>query len=290
MPKETGNGYRCYTAEFLSAYTTRFPEINAARGIYLQPVKKGTIPLVTLLHGIGKQGVLPCRLLAVDLVKRGYACFVLYLPYHADRMTEDMRRRFPFLTAAEWHDHYLGSVINTRQVLDWAETRPEIETGETAVFGLSMGGFIAAITMGLENRLKAGVLAATGGNDAKITQSSRWTKRKFLMSDEEYQNMQEVYARYLAEVAREGFEAVKPPRQSFQTDPLTFAAQLRGRPLQMFNALWDETIPRVATLDFWEACGRPEITWLPATHATMWLYYPLIKRRIGRFLQEVFQK
>jgi predicted esterase len=291
IPENAGNGCLRYSAEFVSAYETPFPEINSARGIYIQPRHNGKVPLVILLHGIGGKGVTPCRMLARNLVKHGYACFVLYQPFHSSRMTADMKRRFPFLTAEEWYEHYRVSVINTRQVMDWVELRPEIDAGKIALFGLSLGGFISAITMGIDNRASAGVLATTGGNSTKISQlSPRWTKHGFHQTEEEYIKLLELYRQYLADAAREGVEAVTPPVQSFLTDPLTYAPQLRGRPLQMFNALWDEAIPRAATLDFWEACGKPEITWLPATHATIWVWYPLISRRILRFLQGVFNR
>jgi len=45
-------------------------------------------------------------------------------------------------------------------------------------------------------------------------------------------------------------ENVTPVRKSFLTDPMTFAHLLQQRPLLMINALWDEFIPKEATLDF----------------------------------------
>jgi len=69
---------------------------------------------------------------------------------------------------------------------------------------------------------------------------------------------------------------------------MTFAHSLRKRPMLMINALWDEVFPRQATLDFWEACGKPAITWLPAGHATIWLWYPIINRKIAGFLRATF--
>ena len=96
------------------------------------------------------------------------------------------------------------------------------------------------------------------------------------------------YEKYLAEVAQKGPLNVTPPRRSFLTDPLTYTGLLKNRPLYMINARWDEAIPREATIDFWQATGKPEITWLPAAHASIWLYYPLIRRRIDRFFRQSF--
>jgi len=204
-------------------------------------------------------------------------------------MTPDMNRRFPILTDEEWFSHYRISVVNVRQIIDWASQHPAIATQNMALFGLSVGGFVSAITMGIDNRVKAGVLTVMGGNTAKIAQlSSRWTRRGFAQSEEKYRQQQEIYHKYLSEVVQNGFAEVVPPSQAFLIDPMTFAAFLRERPVRMFNARWDEAIPREATLDFWETCGKPPITWLPATHSTIWAWYPIIQRKIEQFLRSTF--
>ena len=108
------------------------------------------------------------------------------------------------------------------------------------------------------------------------------------MSEADYQDALSTYAAYLSDVGRRGFENVVPSRQSFLNDPLTFAGYLRQRPVLMVQALWDEVIPREAAVEFWRACGQPEIAWYLATHASVWLWYPLIRRRISRVLGSAF--
>ena len=68
--------------------------------------------------------------------------------------------------------------------------------------------------------------------------------------------------------------------QSFLTDPLTFASRLRGRPVLMINAKWDKYIPREAVTEFWEACGKPPIRWIPSGHATIWVWYSSILKSV----------
>jgi len=80
-------------------------------------------------------------------------------------------------------------------------------------------------------------------------------------------------------------KVVKPAAESFLTDPLTFASSLRGKPLLMINALWDEANTQGSNRRFWNACGRPPIIWLPATHAFIWFYYPLIRWKTVKFLR-----
>ena len=279
-----------YTVDFPAAHPTRYEENNTVRGEYFQPRDANNTPLVILLHGMGDQSLIPCKLLARALVKQGMACFVLYSVFHSSRMPEVIKKRLPVLTPKEWFESYRISVIDVRQVVDWASSRAEINQERIAVIGMSFGGFISAIAMGIDKRIRAGVFLIAGGNHEKISWKSRKsTMRKgYERTEAEYNHNQNCYAQYLAEVAEKGFENVTPARKSFLTDPMTFTPYLRQRPILMINALWDEYIPREATLDFWEACGEPAIAWFPATHASIWLWYPLIRRKIARFLRSAF--
>ncbi len=279
-----------YTVDFPTAHPTQYEEYNTVRGEYFQPQGVNNAPLAILLHGMGDMSLIPCNRLARALAKRGMACFVLYSVFHSSRMPEVIKKRFPALTPEEWHEGYQISVTDVRQIVDWASSRAEIDEKQIALIGMSFGGFISAITMGIDNRIKAGVFIITGGNSEKIGQKG-WKlsmRKRYRRSEAEYNHIQDCYAQYLSEVAEKGFENATPARKSFLSDPMTFASYLRERPILMLNARWDEYIPREATLDFWEACGKPPIVWLPATHASIWLWYPFIMRRIIHFLSSTF--
>ncbi len=53
----------------------------------------------------------------------------------------------------------------------------------------------------------------------------------------------------------------------------------------MINAEQDEIIPKQAALEFWEACGKPTLIWLPASHASIYQHTPLIGKEIAGFLK-----
>lgn len=289
--KQTTPRWLRYTVDFPTAHPTRYEKNNTVRGEYFQPRDtEYTTPLVILLHGMGDESLIPCKFLARALAKKGIACFVLRLVFHSSRMPETVRKRLRNLTADEWFEGYRISVIDVRQVIDWASSRSEINEEQIAVIGISFGGFTSAITMGIDKRIKAGVFIVSAGNSEKISWKSRKSTMKewYKRTEAEYNEIQSCYAQYLAEVAEKGFEKVTPVRKNFLTDPMTFAHYLRGRPVLMLNALWDEYIPRESTLDFWEACGKPAITWFPGTHTSFWLWYPLISRKIARFLRSTF--
>jgi cephalosporin-C deacetylase-like acetyl esterase len=287
LVKETSNLAR-YTVDFASAFPARYLGNNRVKGEYFLPRVQGRVPLCIIVHGMGDHSLMPCRLIARTLVKKGIACFILFLVFHRQRVTESIRARYPRLTADEWFESYQVSVTDVHQVVDWAVTRPEIDPQKIAVTGISFGSFVASIAMALDNRLTAGVLVESGGNSEKITRHSFMLSKVYKNDLERYRKNQQVYLNYLKEVAEKGFEKVDTERKAFLNDPLTFATLLYKRPLLMINAQWDEMIPRVSSEDLWEAVGRPAIKWYPATHASLWMLYPFIGPVLSKFLTSVY--
>jgi cephalosporin-C deacetylase-like acetyl esterase len=288
--EQTHREWERYAVHYPTAQPTSHEKNNTVLAEYYRPPNTSNAPLVILFHGIGDQLLVPCRLLARSLVRKGMACFVLYSVFHSRRMPDEVKRRYPSLTPDEWFESYITSVTDVRQAIDWAKGRSEIDTEKVGLIGVSFGGFISAITMGVDDRIKAGVFLIAGGNSQKIGRFSRKhsMKKGYKITEEEYHHNQQVYRQYLAEVDEKGIQNVTPPSRAFLIDPMTYGHRLRKRPVLLLNALWDEYIPREATLDFWEASGRPAISWFPGMHTTFWLWYPLIRRKISRFLESTF--
>jgi hypothetical protein len=279
-----------YEVDFRAAFPTRHDRNHTARGDYLQPHGVQGAPLVILLHGVGDHSVIPCRWLAHRLARRGIACFLLYLVVHSSRMPDGLRGRMPTVSDDEWFEWYQTSVIEVRQLVDWAAARPEIDETRVGVLGISFGGFVASIAMAVDERIGGGAFIVSGGDSVEIVQKARLgaIRRGYRMSPAEYAEGRRAYDAYLADVEERGVDSVEPPRRSYLNDPMTFAHLLRGRPVQMVNARWDEFVPREATLGFWQACGCPAISWYPTNHTAIWLWYPSIRRRIEAFFGATF--
>jgi len=277
--------------KFVTAAPATHDESRLVRGEYFRPLRASSVPLAIILHGLGDHTVFPCKLLARSLVNRGIACLLLYTVFHSSRMPETMKRRLHVLTCEEWFEAYRTAVIEVRQAVDWASSRPEIMAGQIAVLGISLGGFVSAIAMGVEERLKAGVFITMGG-DAMIVgwESKADTFRKgYTCGEEECRRFHNQYPQYLAEVAKKGLENVAPLKQCFLSDTLTYGHRLKGRPVLMINARRDKYIPKEAAVRFREECGCPSIVWLPAGHVTIWGLYPAISRKVARFLGSSFK-
>ena len=289
--KQANSRWLRYAVDFPTAHVTEHEENNTVLGEYFQPCNADHAPLAIIVHGWGDRSTILCKLMARTLAKRGIASFILYQVFHSSRMPAVIKNRVPLImTSDEWFEGYRSSVIEVRQIIDWASSRPELDKEQIGVIGISLGGFVSAITMGIDKRIKAGVFLIAGGNSEKIT----WLTRNEALvkghscTEEECRQIRSGYQQYLADIAKKGFDNVTPVKHCYLTDALTFAPYLRGRPILMLNALWDETIPKEATLDFWEACHKPVIVWLPGTHITFWIWYPIIERKITDFLSSTF--
>jgi dienelactone hydrolase len=287
--KEKNSRWLRYKVDFPTAYSI-YNENKSVLGEYFQPRNVKNAPLAIVIHGWGDRSAIPCKLLARSLVKKGYAAFIFYLVFHTSRMPETMTSRMPYLNTEDWFEGYRASVIEVRQIIDWAASRPEIDKERIAVLGISLGGFVSEIAMGVDKRIKAGVFMIAGGNSEIIT----WKTKNDAIpkghgcTEPECHQIRSRYPEYLAEVTEKGIDNVVPLSHCYLTDALTFAPSLRGRPVLMLNAKWDKTVPTEATLDFWKACHEPEIKWLPGSHVGFWLWYPAIAREITRFLSSTF--
>lgn len=286
-PAKGAGTFRKYEVTFPSACPTDYTEMDTVSGEYCLPDTDKKPPLVLLVHGVGDTSTIPCRLLAGALARSGIASLTLYMPIHSRRLPSEMKDKFYQLSAQDWFNFYRISVINIRQALDWAEDRRELDSRHMGIAGISFGGYVSAIALGLEPRLRAGALLFTGGNLEKLarTRSSRKYAR-YEISDETYRKNQSRYMAYVADVAARGFENVSPPQLDYLFDPYTFTPELKTKPLLMMNARWDEYFPREAVDDFWQASGKPRQVWLPAGHASAWLFYPFIRRRVVELFRD----
>lgn len=269
-----------FTLTFSSACPTDYSELNTVTGEYRLPRQYDkAAPLVLLIHGVGDTSTIPCRLIAGALAKSGIASLTLYMPIHSRRLPTEMKHDFYNLSAQDWYNLYRISVINIRQALDWADSRPELDSRHIGVAGISFGGYVSAIAMGIDQRLRSGALLFTAGNIEKLakTRSSRRYK-KYEVSDDLFRKNQSRYLAYVADVEAYGFEKVTPPQLGYLFDPYTFTPELKNKSLLMINAHWDEYFPKDTAKEFWQASGKPKQVWLPAGHASSWLFYPLIRR------------
>jgi predicted dienelactone hydrolase len=283
----SGPLHEVFKVSFTTAAVPRLIGTDTVSAEYYRPKTLHPTPLLILLHGMGRTSVIPPTLIAGSLADSGIACFVPRLVVHPSR-TPKLGTGKRHLSPEEWFDTYRVSVIETRQIIDWAQNRKEVDPARIGVLGISFGAFAATIAMGRDKRVSAGVLIECGGNSININRTSSAMRSRYPGPALDHDKLLAEYKSFLDEVARVGFDRAEPAHQTFLSDPLTYAEALKGRPLLMINAKSDELIPPESARDLWNATGRGTILWLPGMHITVWIWYRTISRRVETFLASAF--
>jgi len=279
--------WRHYLVDFPVVSPVHFSGSDIAHGEYFEPTDIKNIPLVIMIHGWGDNSVIPLKSMIAGLLKKGIACFVLYLPFHTNSLPPEMKSSLSHLSQDEWFTGYQTAVTDVLRILDWAGQNKQINSRQVSLISLSLGAIVGSIAMGIDTRIKAGVFIVHGGNTGKIMQTNSISRfgKKYRLPQDIYLEKQQNYSEYLIETGQKGFDNVKPSERNYLIDPLTYAPMLKGRPVLMIDARWDEIFPRDSSEDFQKACGDCERLVLPASHASIWIWYPVIVRRINKFLE-----
>jgi dienelactone hydrolase len=170
-------------------------------------------------------------------------------------------------------------VIDVRRLIDWAETQPDIDSRRIGLIGFSLGAQIAGLIISNEPRVAVGVLVMGGANPHEILTECAGQPQivrenilpRLEWSERQYQDTLEQL-----------FEPVNP-------------AQYRGRPdparVIMFDAYYDDCIPRSAREALWTAMGRPERISFLYTHKMSFLAMtPLGSNYMRREIYEFLDK
>jgi len=126
-------------------------------------------PCILVLHGAGTNkdawwsAENPTGPLVPRLLENGFAVFMLDAgSFGEHRMPADLADSTNTAIAGNWRHGFRDLIFRTtadyRRALDYLNTRTEISSSHSAVFGYSMGGVAATNLVAAEPRLKAGVI------------------------------------------------------------------------------------------------------------------------------------
>ena len=276
-----------YEVKFPSACQADYVEGNTVFADYFVP-QNTEAPLMIILHGYGDTSLAPCLTLARLLVRNGVATFVVYLPFHSRRLPPGRQGSMLTGDARMWFEINRRAIIEIRQVVDWACTRGEIIKHKIGITGISLGGMISSIAMAVDKRINIGVFITIGGNLKELGWGNKSVANQVghNCTREECWAVYEQYPEYLLKVKNEGLEGIKPAKECFLIDPLTFAEYLQGRQVLMINGKDDEVVSSRSTQILWEACGKPPLRWISGTHSEAYSQSTLINEQIIQFLNK----
>ncbi len=236
--QEDNSAYTVYRLEYDSLNGERIPAL-----LHIPKGAEGKMPCVISMHGYGmdKSGA---GMFAGMLVPRGYAMIAIDAQYHGDRVEEG---KDIFSTDIDSDVIALKqTVIDLRRAVDYLETRDDIDAARIGYTGMSMGGFLGSIFMGVEPRVKTAVLVVAGGDWEKLiplSQVSCFVKMREWMSNGGLP-LGEISARMQI------------------VDPVNFIGMASPRPILFLNSDRDTYVPKPTTEALFEAAGEPKkIAW-----------------------------
>jgi hypothetical protein len=174
-------------------------------------------------------------------------------------------------------ERYRSSVVDMRRLVDWAETRPEIDSSRIAFVGFSMSALVTATLLGNDSRIAAAVLMMGAANyhDIFATCHDR--------AGEVREHAMTAFG-WSLERYREFFRDLFGP-----ADPTRFAGHYDPDKILMIDAMFDDCMPESSRAALWEVTGHPErITLLYKHRGAFYSLTPLglnySRRKIYRFL------
>jgi hypothetical protein len=239
--------------------TNRWIEID-----YYRPNGTNRMPVIMVLPMLGGGYELE-RHFAGYFAGKGYAAAIV----RRDRRQKQMKVEELDLLMRQM-------VIDHRQVIDWFETQPELDSGRVGIFGVSMGGIKGAILVALEPRIRAAALGLAGGDlpfiISRTTESGLVKRRNQEMKDRQ--------------ITAE--ESERQLREIITCDPLTYAPYVDPRKVMLVLANNDTVVPIEKGIELKEKMRHPETIFIPGGHYTAILAIPYIKGRSMQFFEKRF--
>ncbi|HLN33360.1 MAG TPA: prolyl oligopeptidase family serine peptidase [Gemmataceae bacterium] len=250
---------------FPSPVTTDCPENNTVYAEYYRPKGKGPFPGVIVLDiTAGDQSL--SRTISTSLAQNGVAALFVQMAYYGPRRPPGSKLRLLSTNIPRTMDAIRQTVLDVRMATAWLEVRPEIDPKRLGIHGTSLGSMVGALAAEMEPKLRRVSIALGGGG----------------LVDAYYEDPR-------AASYREFWEALGGTKKRIvdllaPVDPLTYAANLKGRDVLMIAGKRDEIIPPRATKALWKAAGEPKIVWYDCSHYGAALYFvPIMNQVVKHF-------
>ena len=252
------------------------PEVNRAYAYYFKPNKQSN-SLCIVLHGHGSMGFSSTFYFARKLALNGIKSVLLTLPFHGKRKPEGITDGTGFfvLDSIGMLNRFRQSVVDVRTLIDFSEMGIFENMERIYILGVSLGGMVSSIAMGIDKRIEKGVFLLAGGD----IEGMFWKSIAMLP-----------LRKYVYKVA--SGEEIKEAEKEYEKidklyDPLTFGQFIYPRKVLMFNGMFDYVIPHFASEKLKSAIGTAKIVYLPAGHGSLLMYRKLITdRAINFFIRE----
>lgn len=158
-----------------------------------------------------------------------------------------------------------------RRVIDWVETRPDLDLSRLGVFGASLGGFNALFLAAMDERVRVVSPALIGGSLPYVLVTSN--ERRIVEATDKLKASSSMNDQQLMEFLTE----------NIQTDTLAIAPHVNADRVLMVLTKYDKTVPYDSQLRLRDAMGHPQAITLPTGHITAAAYLFYLRSRVLKF-------
>jgi len=253
--KMNARHYTIYDLTFPSPVKTEYPENNTVHCELFRSHSKGKRPAVVVLHILDGR-FLVARLVCMNLADAGLDAMLVKLPFYGPRRPADVRA--PMRDPKFFELLIVQGVADTRRAAALLAGLDTTGEGRVDLCGVSLGGFVAALTAGVDGHFRrAAFVLAGGGLSEVLTTGARETRK---------------LGKRFAELGLSGdrLKAFLAP-----IDPITFAHRLESCDVIMFNMTGDEVVPASSARALASAAGDKPIKWYEGDKHTAMLKYLL---------------
>jgi len=256
---EEKKSYRVYDVS-LQAGLDEFDDDSPITFEYYEQIDNELSPVVLLLPILNGQKHI-MRPFATHFASNGYATIIVDT-VQRKTLLDDLIN--PELAIRQ-------TVIRHRRVIDWVESRTELDASKLAVFGASLGGFNALFLAAFDARVSVVSPALVGGGLPYVLVSSNERRIK------------EAVDGVKAELSLDDEQLLRYLEQNIKTDTLSAAPHLNADRVLMVLARFDKAVPYDSQLLLREAIGYPEAVTLPTGHITAAAYLFYLRSRVLKF-------
>ena len=224
-----------------------------------------TAPAVLVMHILdGRFRV--ARSVARFLSRQGVHAFVLHQPYYGERGTRQQRRQLDLVVP-----RFRQAVADARRARDAVAVLPGVDVGHIAIQGTSLGGFVTAVTAGLDTCFDQVFIALAGADLHSMLmtggQDSAVIRRRLHAAGYDDQR--------IGELVR-------------TIDPIHVAHRLDPERTWLYTAMFDSVVPAENGALLGKAAGLDgdHHTWLPGGHYSSALFIPRILNEILGHMRE----
>jgi pimeloyl-ACP methyl ester carboxylesterase len=151
-------------------------------------------------------------------------------------------------------ERFRMAAVDTRRLLDWAQTRPEIDSRRIAIIGFSMSAMVAANVAGNDPRISTAVFVVGGAHPGEVMSYCKVVVG--YMRNHVKDNLgwsQEQFREFFRDKLSQG-------------DPALWQGHYRPEGTLIVESGEDDCIPPGSREALWQATGRPERIVFPYNH------------------------